>query len=95
MVDQHDPTKFSVLDMMNGKVCLTCCASRPPNLRTRPFATLGKSPQEMVQAFLNLRPDGFALIANLKKQEIALRKFTRAMDTDAQWEVNKDAEEPE
>jgi len=49
----------------------------------------------MVQAFLNLRPDGFALIANLKKQEIALRKFTRAMDTDAQWEVNKDAEEPE
>ena len=33
----------------------------------------------MVQAFLSLRPDGFAL--NVKKQEIAILEFTRTMDT--------------
>ena len=49
-----------------------------------------KDPEEIdytVQAFLNLRPDGFAL--NVKKQEIALLEFTRAMDTDVQWEARK------
>ena len=33
----------------------------------------------MVQAFLSLRPDGFAL--NVKKREIAILEFTRTMDT--------------
>jgi len=39
-----------------------------------------KDPEEIddtVQAFLNLRPDGFAL--NVKKQEIAILEFTRTM----------------
>jgi hypothetical protein len=60
-------------------------------LKTQPFSK--KDPEEIddtVQAFLNLRPDGFAL--NVKKQEIAILEFTRAMDTDVQWEVRKDAE---
>ena len=60
-------------------------------MKTQPFSK--KDPEEIddtVQAFLNLRPDGFAL--NVKKQEIAILEFTRAMDTDVQWEVRKDAE---
>ena len=90
LIDQNDPTSFCIPQ-----------DERPEILDKLRFTTLqldgstlrNKDPTEIddtVKAFLNLRPDGFAL--NVKKQEIALLEFTRAMDTDVQWEARKDAE---
>ena len=90
LIDQNDPTSFRIPQ-----------DERPEILDKLRFTTLqldgstlrNKDPTEIddtVKAFLNLRPDGFAL--NVKKQEIAILEFTRAMDTDVQWEARKDAE---
>ena len=46
--------------------------------------------EDAVQAFLQLRPDGYAI--NSKSKQIFLLEFTRAMDTDPHWEEHKDAE---
>ena len=46
--------------------------------------------EDAVQAFLQLRPDGYAI--NPKSKQIFLLEFTRAMDTDPHWEEYKDAE---
>ena len=45
---------------------------------------------DTVKAFLQLRPDRYAI--NPKSKQIFLLEFTRAMDTDPHWEVYKDAE---
>ena len=46
--------------------------------------------QTSVSAFLDLRPDGFAL--HQKSRRVAILEFTRAMDSSADWETKKDAE---
>ena len=46
--------------------------------------------QTSVSAFLDLRPDGFAL--HQKSKRVAILEFTRAMDSSADWETKKDAE---
>jgi len=89
LIDQNDPTTFHIpkdaRQEMLDKLRFTTLQLEDSTLRE-------KDPKEIddtVQAFLNLRPDGFAL--NVKKQEIAILEFTRAMDTDVQREVRKDA----
>ena len=46
--------------------------------------------QTSVSAFLDLRPDGFAL--HQKSKRVAILEFTRAMDSSVDWETKKDAE---
>ena len=46
--------------------------------------------QANVFAFLNLRPDGYAL--HHKSKRLAILEFTRAMDSSEDWEEKKDAE---
>jgi hypothetical protein len=46
--------------------------------------------QVSVSAFLDLRPDGFAL--HQKSQRFAILEFTRAMDASEEWEEKKFAE---
>ena len=46
--------------------------------------------QANVSAFLNLRPDGYAL--HHKSKRLAILEFTRAMDSSEDWEEKKDAE---
>jgi hypothetical protein len=46
--------------------------------------------QTSVSAFLDLRPDGFAL--HQKSKRVAILQFTRAMDSSVDWETKKDAE---
>ena len=46
--------------------------------------------QTSVSAFLDLRPDGFALHQKLKR--VAILEFTSAMDSSVDWEAKKDAE---
>ena len=48
--------------------------------------------QTSVSAFLDLRPDGFALHQPRKSKRVAILEFTRAMDSSADWETKKDAE---
>jgi hypothetical protein len=46
--------------------------------------------QANVSAFLDLRPDGYAL--HHKNKRLAMLEFTRAMDSSEDWEEKKDAE---
>ncbi len=46
--------------------------------------------QASVSAFLNLRPDGFAI--HQKSKRVAILEFNRAMDSSDDWEARKDAE---
>jgi hypothetical protein len=43
-----------------------------------------------VSAFLDLRPDGYAV--HQKSKRLAILEFTRAMDSSEDWELKKDAE---
>ena len=43
-----------------------------------------------VSAFLDLRPDGYAV--HQKSKRLAILEFTRAMDSSDDWELQKDAE---
>jgi DNA-directed RNA polymerase beta subunit len=43
-----------------------------------------------VSAFLDLRPDGYAV--HKKSKRLAILEFTRAMDSSDDWELQKDAE---
>jgi hypothetical protein len=43
-----------------------------------------------VSAFLDLRPDGYAI--HQKSKRLAILEFTRAMDSSEDWEEKKDAE---
>ena len=43
-----------------------------------------------VSAFLDLRPDGYAV--HKKSKRLAILEFTRAMDSSEDWELKKDAE---
>ena len=43
-----------------------------------------------VSAFLDLRPDGYAV--HRKSKRLAILEFTRAMDSSDDWELQKDAE---
>jgi hypothetical protein len=43
-----------------------------------------------VSAFLDLRPDGYAI--HLKSKRLAILEFTRALDSPEDWEEKKDAE---
>jgi hypothetical protein len=46
--------------------------------------------QASVSAFLDLRPDGYAI--HQKSSLLAILEFTRAIDSSEDWEDNKDAE---
>jgi hypothetical protein len=46
--------------------------------------------QTSVSAFLDLRPDGYAV--HKKSKRLAILEFTRAMDSSDDWELQKDAE---
>jgi hypothetical protein len=46
--------------------------------------------QASVSAFLDLRPDGYAV--HQKSKRLAILEFTRAMDSSEDWEEKKDAE---
>jgi len=46
--------------------------------------------QTSVSAFLDLRPDGYAV--HQKSKRLAILEFTRAMDSSDDWELQKDAE---
>jgi hypothetical protein len=46
--------------------------------------------QTSLSAFLDLRPDGFAV--HQKSKRVAILEFTRAMDSSVDWEEKKDAE---
>jgi hypothetical protein len=46
--------------------------------------------QTSVSAFLDLRPDGYAV--HQKSKRLAILEFTRAMDSSEDWELKKDAE---
>jgi hypothetical protein len=46
--------------------------------------------QITVSAFLDLRPDGYAI--HQKSKRLAILEFTRAMDSSEDWEEKKDAE---
>jgi hypothetical protein len=46
--------------------------------------------QASVYAFLDLRPDGYAIHQKIKR--LAILEFTRAMDSSEDWEDKKDAE---
>ena len=89
LVDQNDSTTLNVpqdedeRQQMLDKLRFTTLKLEGTTLREKDLEEI----TDTVQAFLNLRPDGFAL--NVKKQEIAILEFTRAMDTDAHWEARK------
>jgi hypothetical protein len=46
--------------------------------------------QTSVSAFLDLRPDGYAV--HQKSKRLAILEFTSAMDSSEDWELEKDAE---
>ena len=46
--------------------------------------------ESMADSFADLRPDGYAV--NDEKQIISLQEFSRAMDTEDNWEARKDYE---
>ena len=75
---------------MNDKRCSQAAFHDPPTRGLNPSRKRPRGDRRYGSGLSELRPDGFAL--NVKKQEIAILEFTRAMDTDVQWAVRKDAE---
>jgi len=90
LADKEDPSVFNVPQVDSSDMLAML---RFTSLQLDGSVLRKKNQQEMndaVKAFLQLRPDGYAI--NPKSKQVFLLEFTRAMDTDPHWEEYKDAE---